>query len=102
MTSTICHASVNIIHQRVRMSFKLENTDNWKMETAKKLNGAVIFKVLSINNHTNTSVLLLSFSYLIDSLSQACGSDSNCVNRMLYVECRESDCPCGEFCQNQR
>ena len=30
-----------------------------------------------------------------------CGSDSQCLNRMLMFECHPQVCPAGEFCQNQ-
>lgn len=30
-----------------------------------------------------------------------CGSDSECLNRMLMFECHPQVCPAGEFCQNQ-
>ncbi|KAG0032565.1 histone methyltransferase set2 [Podila clonocystis] len=31
---------------------------------------------------------------------KACGSD--CINRNLFVECMEDDCPCGSYCLNRR
>ncbi|KAG0321356.1 histone methyltransferase set2 [Podila horticola] len=31
---------------------------------------------------------------------KACGSD--CINRNLFVECIEDDCPCGSYCLNRR
>ncbi|KAH0515750.1 Histone-lysine N-methyltransferase NSD2 [Microtus ochrogaster] len=30
-----------------------------------------------------------------------CGSDSECLNRMLMFECHPQVCPAGEYCQNQ-
>ena len=32
--------------------------------------------------------------------SGACGKDSPCINRLLFMECNE-DCPAGRFCQNK-
>lgn len=32
----------------------------------------------------------------------ACGSDSDCINRLTQVECLESECRCSVSCQNQR
>lgn len=36
-----------------------------------------------------------------DPASEACGGDSDCINRMLLVECDHS-CPAGQSCQNKR
>jgi len=33
---------------------------------------------------------------------QACGEYSNCMNRMMQIECEAGDCRCGGKCQNQR
>ncbi|GAA6037687.1 hypothetical protein JCM8097_002285 [Rhodosporidiobolus ruineniae] len=33
---------------------------------------------------------------------QACGEHSNCVNRLMQIECLKGDCRCGRACQNQR
>ena len=33
---------------------------------------------------------------------QACGPTANCINRELYIECNEEECPCRERCQNRR
>lgn len=33
---------------------------------------------------------------------QACGEYSNCMNRMMQIECEAGDCRCGGRCQNQR
>lgn len=51
------------------------------------------------------------FSYLLMALFsltlldrdprwKACGSD--CINRNLFVECMEDDCPCGSYCLNRK
>ncbi|ORY86078.1 hypothetical protein BCR37DRAFT_385575 [Protomyces lactucae-debilis] len=32
----------------------------------------------------------------------ACGSESNCINRITSIECLDDECNCGEGCQNQR
>ncbi|KAI9000176.1 hypothetical protein BC832DRAFT_142029 [Gaertneriomyces semiglobifer] len=34
--------------------------------------------------------------------SQACGPDSNCMNRELFIECTAETCPAGQYCQNRR
>ncbi|GAA5862063.1 hypothetical protein JCM3774_006157 [Rhodotorula dairenensis] len=33
---------------------------------------------------------------------QACGEHSNCMNRLMQIECVRGDCRCGKRCQNQR
>lgn len=33
---------------------------------------------------------------------QACGPAANCINRELFIECNEEECPCRERCQNRR
>ncbi|GAA5840308.1 hypothetical protein JCM11251_006691 [Rhodosporidiobolus azoricus] len=33
---------------------------------------------------------------------QACGDHSNCMNRLMQIECVKGDCRCGRYCQNQR
>ncbi|XP_053698668.1 nuclear receptor binding SET domain protein [Sabethes cyaneus] len=33
--------------------------------------------------------------------SDACGSETNCINRALMIECNPKSCPTGELCQNQ-
>ncbi|GAA6020404.1 hypothetical protein JCM10207_002096 [Rhodosporidiobolus poonsookiae] len=33
---------------------------------------------------------------------QACGDHSNCMNRLMQIECVKGDCRCGRHCQNQR
>lgn len=33
---------------------------------------------------------------------QACGPTANCINRELFIECNEEECPCRERCQNRR
>ncbi|KAJ1567124.1 histone methyltransferase set2, partial [Cladochytrium tenue] len=37
-----------------------------------------------------------------DSRAMACGDESDCINRVLFLECAPDDCPCGEYCLNQR
>ncbi|KAJ2747985.1 hypothetical protein GGI20_000072 [Coemansia sp. BCRC 34301] len=37
-----------------------------------------------------------------DQPSQACGEGSNCVNRLLQMECNPLTCPCGSYCLNRR
>ncbi|GAA5990320.1 hypothetical protein JCM10908_007315 [Rhodotorula pacifica] len=33
---------------------------------------------------------------------QACGEHSNCMNRLMQIECMRGDCRCGKHCQNQK
>ncbi|KPV72063.1 uncharacterized protein RHOBADRAFT_30392 [Rhodotorula graminis WP1] len=33
---------------------------------------------------------------------QSCGELSNCMNRLMQIECLKGDCKCGKQCQNQR
>lgn len=33
---------------------------------------------------------------------QSCGELSNCMNRLMQIECLKGDCKCGSQCQNQR
>ncbi|CAG8480582.1 12027_t:CDS:10 [Funneliformis caledonium] len=37
-----------------------------------------------------------------DVSSQACGEFAGCVNRELFMECRDGDCTTGKHCQNSR
>ncbi|KAF7793530.1 hypothetical protein EIP86_004644 [Pleurotus ostreatoroseus] len=37
-----------------------------------------------------------------DDPEDACGHDSDCINRLTQVECMPDDCRCGAYCQNQR
>ncbi|KAI9279736.1 hypothetical protein BC943DRAFT_297902 [Umbelopsis sp. AD052] len=37
-----------------------------------------------------------------DDPSAACGDDDICINRMMFMECMEDDCPCGRYCRNRR
>jgi hypothetical protein len=34
--------------------------------------------------------------------NKACGPDSGCINRQLFIECTPGMCPSGRFCQNRR
>lgn len=61
--------------------------------------------------HTSIHVLVelggdllwpVSRSLGIDDPGQACGEDSDCINRLTQVECLESECRCRHHCQNQR
>jgi hypothetical protein len=38
----------------------------------------------------------------VNGKNQACGEDSDCINRATKLECVDGDCPCGRGCQNQR
>jgi hypothetical protein len=35
-------------------------------------------------------------------INQACGEDSDCINRATKMECIDDECNCGSSCQNQR
>lgn len=37
-----------------------------------------------------------------DNPSKACGEYTGCVNRELFIECVDGECPCGSYCQNRR
>lgn len=41
-----------------------------------------------------------TFTHGVHSHDEACGLESDCINRILCIEC-SSDCPCGSYCQNQ-
>ncbi|GAB5586052.1 hypothetical protein Unana1_00952 [Umbelopsis nana] len=38
----------------------------------------------------------------VDDPGAACGDDDICINRMMFMECMEDDCPCGRYCRNRR
>ncbi|TCD67121.1 histone methyltransferase set2 [Steccherinum ochraceum] len=42
------------------------------------------------------------YQYGVDDPSDACGDDSDCINRLTQVECLPDDCKCRSFCGNQR
>lgn len=44
----------------------------------------------------------LSWGIGVDDPSDACGHDSDCINRLTQVECLSDDCRCRSHCQNQR
>ncbi|KAJ2817188.1 hypothetical protein IWW50_006254, partial [Coemansia erecta] len=37
-----------------------------------------------------------------DDRSQACGENSDCINRLVQMECNPLTCPCGSYCLNRR
>ncbi|KAJ2723877.1 hypothetical protein GGI07_002340 [Coemansia sp. Benny D115] len=37
-----------------------------------------------------------------DERSQACGESSDCINRLVQMECNPLTCPCGSYCMNRR
>ncbi|CAG8453582.1 3083_t:CDS:10, partial [Scutellospora calospora] len=37
-----------------------------------------------------------------DNPNKACGEYTGCVNRELFIECVDGECPCGSYCQNRR
>ncbi|KAF8999768.1 hypothetical protein BDQ17DRAFT_1360339 [Cyathus striatus] len=42
------------------------------------------------------------YEHGVDSLDNACGPYSDCINRLTQVECLPEDCRCRGYCQNQR
>ncbi|KAJ2617299.1 hypothetical protein H4S08_000400 [Coemansia sp. RSA 1365] len=38
----------------------------------------------------------------VDPRSQACGESSDCINRLVQMECNPLTCPCGSYCLNRR
>ncbi|RKP37483.1 hypothetical protein BJ085DRAFT_31547 [Dimargaris cristalligena] len=38
----------------------------------------------------------------VDDISMACGEQSDCINRILYIECKRDACSVGGYCQNRR
>lgn len=59
-------------------------------------NGVSVPHVLALRNH-----LLTWFSDPVNRTNNACGEDSDCINRATKMEC-VGDCACGRACQNQR
>ncbi|SCV73160.1 BQ2448_7085 [Microbotryum intermedium] len=43
-----------------------------------------------------------SYTAGLPDIEQACGEESQCVNRLMQIECVAGDCRCGQRCQNQR
>lgn len=39
---------------------------------------------------------------IVDGANLACGSDSDCINRLTNIECVNDQCGCGDDCLNQR
>ncbi|KAJ2852584.1 hypothetical protein IWW36_000213 [Coemansia brasiliensis] len=37
-----------------------------------------------------------------DDRSRACGESSDCINRLVQMECNPLTCPCGSYCLNRR
>ncbi|KAJ1951668.1 hypothetical protein EC988_003983, partial [Linderina pennispora] len=37
-----------------------------------------------------------------DARTQACGENSDCINRLVQMECNPLTCPCGSYCLNRR
>jgi len=42
------------------------------------------------------------YEHGVDDPGDACGHDSDCINRLTQVECMPDDCRCRSYCQNQR
>ncbi|KAG1728308.1 hypothetical protein EDD22DRAFT_766334, partial [Suillus occidentalis] len=42
------------------------------------------------------------YEHGVDDPSDACGHESDCINRLTQVECLPDDCRCRVYCQNQR
>ncbi|KAJ7756278.1 histone methyltransferase [Mycena metata] len=71
------------------------------------------FNEIPLNNYQNKSIGLSQetaesgacecrYRKGVDILHTACGSESNCINRLTQVECQRDDCHAGSHCQNQR
>ncbi|RWS31394.1 histone-lysine N-methyltransferase ASH1L-like protein [Leptotrombidium deliense] len=63
----------------------------------KKIKSNIFFDVKPVSNEEEQSCNCTKPS---DSNEKGCGSD--CLNRLMYVECSPSLCPCGDQCSNQR
>ncbi|KAI0759666.1 hypothetical protein BC629DRAFT_1295328 [Irpex lacteus] len=42
------------------------------------------------------------YEHGVDDPDDACGHDSDCINRLTQVECLPGDCRCRSYCRNQR
>ncbi|KZP33283.1 SET domain-containing protein [Athelia psychrophila] len=42
------------------------------------------------------------YEHGVDRPTEACGHDSDCINRLTQVECMSDDCRCRSYCLNQR
>ncbi|KAJ2820246.1 hypothetical protein FBU31_005283, partial [Coemansia sp. 'formosensis'] len=42
------------------------------------------------------------YNHTTDPRSQACGESSDCINRLVQMECNPLTCPCGSYCLNRR
>ncbi|KAI0688016.1 hypothetical protein BC835DRAFT_1285649 [Cytidiella melzeri] len=42
------------------------------------------------------------YEHGVDDPDEACGHDSDCINRLTQVECLPGDCKCRSYCRNQR
>lgn len=47
-------------------------------------------------------IYVLLIDYLENGVNNACGEDSDCINRATKMECTDDECNCGAGCQNQR
>ncbi|PWN52748.1 hypothetical protein IE53DRAFT_311495 [Violaceomyces palustris] len=54
------------------------------------------------NGIDESMVCECNYRHGLDDISQACTDEAGCINRLTQVECSQSDCRCGKFCQNQR
>jgi hypothetical protein len=65
-------------------------------------NGKIKAEFMMCECRYNHCKILYFNTVVIDEPHMACGLDSGCINRELCIECPESDCPCGPFCQNRK
>ncbi|CAG8487845.1 10741_t:CDS:2 [Diversispora eburnea] len=63
-----------------------------------------IYRGKGVGNVTHAEDYRCNCKYRVgrDNIDKACGETAGCVNRELYIECIEGDCPCGQYCQNRR
>ncbi|KAJ1965494.1 hypothetical protein GGI12_000716 [Dipsacomyces acuminosporus] len=53
-------------------------------------------------NHEESIPCLCRYNPDRDPRSQACGESSDCINRLVQMECNPLTCPCGSYCLNRR
>ncbi|KAJ2516885.1 hypothetical protein H4217_004307 [Coemansia sp. RSA 1939] len=55
-----------------------------------------------VSKHAETIPCDCRYNPTTDPRDQACGENSNCINRLTKVECNPLTCPCGRYCLNRR
>ncbi|KAJ2493835.1 hypothetical protein IWW37_000221 [Coemansia sp. RSA 2050] len=53
-------------------------------------------------HHEESIPCTCHYNHATDPRSQACGENSNCINRLMQMECNPLTCPCGSYCLNRR